>query len=53
MFEHYNSNNTAEPYLFELGYIDNLTDLQNMINNQGGYADAIANALQKYLEEEK
>ena len=51
--EHYNSNNTAEPYLFELGYIDNLTDLQNMINNQGGYADAIANALQKYLEEEK
>ena len=51
--EHYNSNNTAEPYLFELGYIDNLTDLQNMINNQSGYADAIANALQKYLEEEK
>ena len=51
--EHYNSNNTAEPYLFELGYIDNLTDLQNMINNQSGYADAIANALQKYLEAEK
>ena len=39
--------------VIELGYIDNLTDLQNMINNQSGYADAIANALQKYLEEEK
>ena len=50
--EHYDSNNTAEPYLFELGYIDNLTDLQNMMNNQNGYATAIANALQKYLEEE-
>ena len=50
--EHYDSNNTAEPYLFELGYMDNLTDLENMISNQDGYANAIANALQKYLEEE-
>lgn len=50
--EHYESNNTAEPYLFELGYMDNKSDLNNIIQNSEGYANGIANALQKYLEQE-
>ncbi len=51
--EHYNSNNTAEPYLFELGYIDNLQDLNNIINNKEGYAEGIVAALLEYLNTEK
>lgn len=50
--EHYDSNNTAEPYLFELGYMDNVEDLNNIINNRENYANAIAQALKKYLEQE-
>jgi len=50
--EHYNSNNTAEPYLFELGYMNNETDLNNIVNNPSGYALGIALGLQKYLEQE-
>jgi len=48
--EHYDSNHTAEPYLFELGYMDNAEDLTNINNNREGYAKAIASAIQKYLE---
>jgi len=50
--EHYLSNNTAEPYLLELGYMNNETDLANIINNRDGYAEGIASAIEKYLEEE-
>lgn len=50
--EHYNSNNTAEPYLFELGYLDNYSDLHNLIDNREKYASAIANAIQEYLTNE-
>ncbi len=50
--EHYDSNNTAEPYLFELGYMDNVEDLNNIINNRENYANAIAQALKKYLKQE-
>ena len=50
--EHYNSNNTAEPYLFELGYMDNYENLLNILNNRTGYAQGIASAIQKYLEQE-
>lgn len=50
--EHYDSNNTAEPYLFELGYMDNVEDLNNINQNREGYANALANAIQKYLEQE-
>lgn len=50
--EHYNSNNTAEAYLLELGYMDNLTDITNMINNQDKYAEAMADAIQEYLNQE-
>ncbi len=51
--DHYNSNNTAEPYLFELGYIDNLVDVNNLKNNIDGYAEGIVSALQNYLANEK
>ena len=51
--EHYNSNNTAESYLFELGYMDNFQNLQNIINNPNGYAKGIANGLKDYLTEIK
>ena len=52
MNAHYNSNNTAEAYLLELGYMDNLTDITNMINNKEKYAKAIADAIQEYLNQE-
>ena len=51
--EHYNSNNTAESYLLELGYMDNVSELENIVNNSQGYATGIASAIQKYLEQEK
>ncbi len=51
--EHYNSNNTAEPYLFELGYVDNLIEVNNLINNADGYAEGFVQAIQKYLEQER
>ena len=50
---YYDSNHTAESYLFELGYMDNLEDLYNIMNNREGYAKGIADGLQKYLENEK
>ncbi len=50
--EHYNSNNTAESYLFELGYMDNYQNLLNIMNNSEGYAKGIAEGLKNYLEQE-
>lgn len=47
--DYYDSNNTAESYLFELGYLDNVQDLNNIINNKEGYAKGIAIALNTYL----
>lgn len=47
---HYNSNNTAEGYLLELGYIDNVRELQNILDNPKGYAEGIARALEEYLK---
>lgn len=46
---YYNSNNTAESYLIELGYIDNVEELQNILNNPDGYATGIATSLKEYL----
>ena len=48
--EHYLSNNTAEPYLLELGYMDNLNDLKNIMDNPLGYAEGIKNAINEYLK---
>lgn len=49
---YYNANKTAESYLIELGYLDNLEDLQNILNNKDGYANGIANGFKNYLEKE-
>ena len=51
--EHYNSNNTAESYLFELGYMDNYSDLLNIMQNTSGYAEGLATAISKYLAQEE
>ena len=47
---YYNSNNTAEGYLLELGYIDNVKELENILNNPDGYAKGIALGLKEYLK---
>ena len=47
---YYNSNNTAESYLFEMGYLDDVQDLKNINNNKEGYAKGIVTALSEYLE---
>ena len=47
---YYNSNNTAESYLLELGYIDNVKELKNIIDNPNDYARGIALGLDEYLK---
>lgn len=47
---YYNSNNTAESYLFEMGYLDNVQDLRNIQSNKEGYAKGVVTALQEYLK---
>ena len=47
---YYDSNDTAESYLLELGYIDNFKELKNIINNPKDYARGIAKAIYKYLK---
>lgn len=43
------SNNTTEPYLLELGYVNNQSDLKNILGNEEKYATGIANAIEEYL----
>ena len=45
-----NSNQTAEPYLFELGFMTYPTDLEDLINNPDKYASVIANTIDEYLK---
>lgn len=47
---YYDSNCTAEGYLFELGYIDNVKELKNILSNPKGYAKGIALAIDEYLK---
>lgn len=47
--KYYNSIQTAEPYLLELGYINYKSDLLKFINNPEEFADAISNSLNEYL----
>ena len=49
---YFNSNDTAESYLIELGYIDNVKELKNILNNPKGYARGIALAIDEYLKKE-
>lgn len=46
---YYNSNIGVESYLIELGYIINKTDLNNMLNNQTSYVDAIVKSIQENI----
>ncbi len=45
-----NSNCTAEGYLLELGYISNYEDIQNVVNNQNSFVDAIVTSIKKELD---
>ena len=45
----YDSNIGVESYLIELGYIINKTDLNNMLNNQKAYIEAIAKSIQEHI----
>ena len=47
---YYNSNNTAEGYLLELGYIDNVNELKNILDNPEGYAKGITKAIDEHLK---
>ena len=47
---YYNSNQTAEPYLIELGYINYEKDLENLTNRADAFAKAISNAIEEYLD---
>lgn len=46
---YYNSNVGVEAYLLELGYINNRTDMQNIVNNQKSYVNAIVKTIKDEL----
>lgn len=47
--QYYNSNIGVESYLIELGYIINKTDLNNMLNNQSNYVEAITKSIKDHI----
>ena len=47
--QYYDSNKGVESYLIELGYIINKTDLNNMLNNQSAYVEAITKSIKDYI----
>ena len=47
--KYYNSNQTAEPYLIELGYINYKKDLENIVNKPETFSKAISNSIKEYL----
>ena len=47
--KHYNSNQTVEPYLIELAYINYSSDLNKALNNPEEFSVAVSNAIKKYL----
>jgi len=44
---YWNSNNVAEPYLIELGYMNDKKDLENLRFNKKGYVDGIAQSIKE------
>ena len=48
--EFYNSNQTAEPYLIELGYINYEKDLENLVNKSNLFSKAISKSIKDYLD---
>ena len=47
--KYYNSNQTAEPYLIELGYINYEKDLENIVNKPELFSKAITKSIKEYL----
>ena len=47
---YYNSNIGSEAYLLELGYLSNQSDLQNLINKQELYVEAIVKSIKNELK---
>ena len=47
--KHYNSNQTAEPYLIELAYINYSEDLRKALNNPEELSSAVSSAIKEYL----
>lgn len=47
---YYNSNVGVESYLLELGYMPNIIDRNNIINNYEKYAEGISKGIIEYLE---
>lgn len=47
---YYNSNNTAEPYIIELNYVNNEKSLETLVNNSDGYAYGIYTAVDEFIK---
>jgi hypothetical protein len=47
--KHYNSNQTVEPYLLELAYINYPNDLKKALNNPNEFSKAISTSIKEYL----
>ena len=47
--KYYNSNIGNETYLLELGYISNLDDLNNLLEKEDQYVEAIVTAIKEEL----
>lgn len=47
--DYHNSNQTAEPYLLELAYINYNSDLHKVVNNPDEFSKAISTAINEYL----
>ena len=47
--KYYNSNQTAEPYLIELAYINYSEDLKKVLNNPEEFSSAVSSAIKEYL----
>jgi len=48
--KYYNANQTAEPYLLELAYINYSNDLNKIINNSELFSKAISDSIKEYLK---
>lgn len=51
--KYYKSNIGTEAYLIEIGYLSNMDELNNIINNQDKYASQIAESIINYLSNKK
>lgn len=50
---YYNSNVSTEAYLFELGYLSNDNDYDNIVNHTESYASSIANTFTSFYQKNK